>query len=181
MKKVVVFMADGMEECECLIAVDLLKRAGIKVITASVMGREAVVSTHDIMIAADCLADDLEFANVDAVVLPGGLPGADYLRDNAIVEQTCKDFAKAGKIVAAICAAPRNLASFGLLDGKSATIYPGMEGDLVGAKPTGEAVVTAGNIITGRALGSAIPFALEIIKQLVDAKTAEKVAQSIVY
>lgn len=180
MKKVIVFMADGTEECECLITVDLLKRAGISVLTASVMGRNMVTSSHGIRIEADCLAEDVDYNSYDAVVMPGGLPGADHLRENAIVRDACVSFAGAGKAVAAICAAPRNLAAFGLLDGKKATVYPGFEKDMRGAVVTNTAVAVDGNIITGRALGAAMPFALEIIKFLLGNEAAEQVADKIV-
>ncbi len=109
MKKVLLFLADGFEECEGLIVVDILRRAGISVTTASIMGREQVVSSHQIKIAADVLAEQVDPAQFDAVVLPGGIPGTPNLKACPLVTDTCRSFFKSGKLVAAICAAPRHL------------------------------------------------------------------------
>ena len=106
MKKVLLFLADGFEECEGLIVVDILRRAGISVTTASIMGREQVVSSHQIKIAADVLAEQVDPAQFDAVVLPGGIPGTPNLKACPLVTDTCRSFFKSGKLVAAICAAP---------------------------------------------------------------------------
>ena len=134
MKKVLLFLADGFEECEGLIVVDILRRAGISVTTASIMGREQVVSSHQIKIAADVLAEQVDPAQFDAVVLPGGIPGTPNLKACPLVTDTCRSFFKSGKLVAAICAAPSILGALGLLQGKRATVYPGMEDTLAGAE-----------------------------------------------
>ena len=115
MSKAVVFFADGTEECEALLVIDLLRRAKVEVTVASAMGRKELVSSHKIHLTADALAEDVDYSDVDLVVLPGGIPGTPNLAANKTVTETCKAFAAAGKKVAAICAAPSVLASLGLL------------------------------------------------------------------
>ena len=182
MKKVLLFLADGFEECEGLIVVDILRRAGIAVTTASVMGREQVVSSHQVKITADALAEHVEPVQFDAVVLPGGIPRTPNLKACPLVTETCRNFYEAGKLVAAICAAPSILGALGLLQGKRATVYPGMEDTLTGAEPTPGEVVTDGNLITSRSMGTAIPFALTIAAYLSeDPAVAEQLADSICY
>ena len=182
MKKVLVFLADGFEECEGLLVVDILRRAGMEVTTASVMGRRQVTSTHNIVLFADVLAEDADILSYDAVVLPGGIPGTPNLAACSVVTDACVQFAEQGKIVAAICAAPSILGSLGLLRGKRATVYPGMEKTLAGATPVrDEEVVVDGNLITSRSMGTASPFALTIAAQLTDLQSAKALAESICY
>lgn len=180
MKNVIVFLADGFEECEGLLVVDLLRRAGINVTTASVMGRAEITSSHRIRLLADVPAENADYASADMIVLPGGMPGTNHLYDSQIVCDMCRKFADE-KSVAAICAAPSVLGRLGLLKGKKATCYPGFEEYLDGAEYTGEAVETDGNIITGQALGAAIPFALEIIAYLISESAACDIADKICY
>ena len=181
-KGVLLFLADGFEECEGLIVVDILRRAGISVTTASIMGREQVVSSHQIKIAADVLAEQVDPAQFDAVVLPGGIPGTPNLKACPLVTDTCRSFFKSGKLVAAICAAPSILGALGLLQGKRATVYPGMEDTLAGAEHAPGEVVVDGNLITSRSMGTAIPFALTIAAYLLeDPAAAEQLADSICY
>ena len=184
MKTVVVFLADGFEECEGLLVVDLLRRAGVNVITASIMGKRDIISSHNVALRADALAEEVDFEAADMIMLPGGLPGTTYLGESQIVREKCLEFAApaaAGKYVAAICAAPSVLAELGLLEGKPATCHPNFEGKMCGAVVTHESVTVAGNIITGRGLGAGIPFALKLIEILVDKEAAEKVAGSICF
>ena len=182
MKIVLLFLADGFEECEGLIVVDILRRAGISVTTASIMGREQVVSSHQIKIAADVLAEQVDPAQFDAVVLPGGIPGTPNLKACPLVTDACRSFFKSGKLVAAICAAPSILGALGLLQGKRATVYPGMEDTLAGAEHAPGEVVVDGNLITSRSMGTAIPFALTIAAYLLeDPAAAEHLADSICY
>ena len=175
MSKAVVFFADGTEECEALLVVDLLRRAKVEVIVASAMGRRELVSSHKIHLTADALAD------VDMVVLPGGIPGTPNLAANKTVTETCAAFAKAGKKVAAICAAPSILASLGLLEGRNATAHAGFQDQLAGAIVHDEEVVVDGNITTSYGLGGAIPFALELVRQLAGQAEAERIRNAIAY
>ena len=178
MKTAVVFLADGFEECEGLLVVDLLRRAGIHVITASVMGRKEILSSHQVTLLADACAEEVDFRNADVVVLPGGMPGTTHLGENSIVRKQCTAFA-ADKYVAAICAAPSVLAGLGLLVGKHATCHPAVEEKLSGAIVTGEPVTVDGNIITGQGLGAGIPFALKLVEILTGKETADRIAAAI--
>ena len=180
MSKAVVFFADGTEECEALLVIDLLRRAKVEVTVASAMGRKEVVSSHKIHLTADALAEDVDYSDVDLVVLPGGIPGTPNLAENKTVTDTCVSFAKAGKKVAAICAAPSVLASLGLLEGRNATAHAGFQDKLAGAIVHDEEVVVDGNLTTSYGLGGAIPFALELAAQLTGRANAEAVAKHFV-
>ena len=162
MSKAVIFFAPGLEECEGLLCVDLLRRSGVEVTIAAVGGEKIVKSARSISVVADALAEELDYATVRKV---------------------CTEFAAAGKVVAAICAAPSVLAAFGILQGKKATVYPGMEDKLTaaGAEYTGLPITLDGNIITGEALGAAIPFALALASRLAGQQASNAVKQGIVY
>ena len=181
MSKAVVFFADGTEECEALLVVDLLRRAKVEVIVASAMGRRELVSSHNIHLTADALAEEVDYSDVDMVVLPGGIPGTPNLAANKTVTDTCVSFAKNGKKVAAICAAPTVLAELGLLEGRRATCYPGMEPEMRGAVMQNAGVVRDGNFITGRAAGSAFAFGLALVEALCGAETAARIAAQVVW
>lgn len=181
MSKAVVFFADGTEECEALLVIDLLRRADVEVTVASAMGRREIVSSHQIRITTDALAEEVDYSAVDLVVLPGGIPGTPNLAANPTVTQTCTAFVQAGKKVAAICAAPSILADLGLLQGRSATAYPTYQQKLTGATPLDQEVVVDGCITTSYGLGGAIPFGLELVRQLAGEAEAERIRQAIVY
>ena len=172
MSKAVVFFADGTEECEALLVVDLLRRAKVEVIVASAMGRRELVSSHNIHLTADALAEEVDYSDVDMVVLPGGIPGTPNLAANKTVTDTCTAFARVGRKVAAICAAPSILASLGLLEGRNATAHAGFQDKLAGA------VVS---ITTSYGLGGAIPFALELVRQLAGPAEADRIQNAIAY
>jgi len=141
MSKVCVFLANGLEECEGLITVDLLRRAGVDVTTASIHETKKILSSHRIKLKADALADELDMEVFDMIVLPGGLVGTNNLKESETVAKVCREFAaREDKMVAAICAAPSVLGELGLLEGRRATCYPGFEPALVGAEATGEDV-----------------------------------------
>ena len=178
MSKVLVLLAEGFEECEALLVVDLLRRAGIDVETVSVGDDINVKSSHSVTIRADCYAEDADFNAADMIVLPGGMPGTTNLATSPIVIQQCCLFS-AQKKLAAICAAPSVLGSLGILEGKKAIAYPGFEKKLKGAKIIDKNVVTDGNITTARALGSGIPFALELIRALEGDEASKNVAEQI--
>lgn len=180
MSKTVVFMADGMEECEALLVVDILRRAGGEVVTASINGSKYVLSSHSVKFETDSLAEELDYSDVDLVVLPGGVTGTRNLRDCPLVREKCVEFASEKK-VAAICAAPTVLASLGILQGKNATVHPSCEGEMEGALLTHTPVAVDGNITTGNGLGAGIAFALELASQLEGSEKAAKVAAGIVY
>lgn len=179
-KNVIVFLADGFEEIEALTVVDLLRRAGMEVKTASVMESRGVVGSHDVFVRADVMAVDADYASADLVVLPGGSIGTQNLGKSDIVKEQAKAFAS-DKHVAAICAAPTVLAGLGILEGKKAVCYPGMENMMEGAVMQDAPSVADGNIITGRSAGGAIPFVLEIIRQLLGEEAMKNIKEEIVF
>lgn len=181
MSEVSVFLADGFEEIEGLTAVDLLRRAGIQVETVSIMEKKKVVGSHQIVVKADKKFDKADFTQTEMLVLPGGLKGTQNLKEHGGLRKLLLDFDAKGKYLAAICAAPTILGGLGLLKGKKAISYPGMEDGLIGAEVVKEAAVVDGTIITGRGMGASVEFALKLIEALRDRETAEQIAQQIVY
>ena len=177
MSKAVVFFAEGTEECEALLVVDLLRRAKVEVTVASASGSREIVSSHKVHITADALAEEVDYSDVDMVVLPG----TPNLAANKTVTDTCVSFAKSGKKVAAICAAPSVLASLGLLEGRKATAHAGFQDKLAGAEVLDTEVVVDGNITTSYGLGGAIPFALELVRQLAGQAEADRIQNAIAY
>lgn len=181
MKKVGVFLAEGFEEIEGLTVVDLLRRAGVEVTTISIMGKKEIYGSHKIGVLADALYEEVDFEQLDGVVLPGGMPGTTNLGKHSGVNDTIKAFAENGKLVAAICAAPSVLGQAGILKGKKAACYPGFEDKLTGAEVVYEEVAAAGNVITSRGMGTAIPFALKLTAYFVNEQKAEELAEAIIY
>ena len=180
MSKAVVFFADGTEECEALLVIDLLRRAKVEVTVASAMGRKELVSSHKIHLTADALAEDVDYSDVDLVVLPGGIPGTPNLAANKTVTETCKAFAAAGKKVAAICAAPSVLGENGLLHGRKYTCYPGFENDeKYHGTYTAAPLQQDGKIITANGAGNAMTFALYLLAALQGEEKALEVGRSI--
>lgn len=181
MSKLGIFMADGCEEIEGLTVVDLVRRAGIEIEMISVSGEKSVTGSHKIAFQTDVSKADADFASYDGIVLPGGMPGTTHLMEDETVNRVIKEFAQDGKLVAAICAAPSVLGNAGLLEGKTATCYPGVEGKLTGANFVTNSVAKDGNIITSRGLGTAIDFAAEIVAYLNGKIVADKLKTSIIY
>ena len=171
MKKVAVLLAEGFETIEALTTVDILRRAGIICNTFSIKELE-VTTSHNITIKADKILSD-EVYDYDAVVLPGGMPGAVNLRDDERVINLLKEFNSKNKIIAAICAGPISLGKAGISEGKNVTCYPGFEEQLGNCNYQKELVVIDRNIITGRGPAAAIPFAFEILKQIAPEKVDE--------
>lgn len=181
MEKVVVFLADGFEEVEGLTVVDLLRRAGAVVETVSVMGKLQIDGAHGIQVEADELFEKAFFDDAELLVLPGGMPGTLHLKEHkGLADLLCK-FNEKGKRIAAICAAPTVFGALGLLKEKAACCYPGMEEQLNCKEAKFCSFVTDGNITTSRGVGTAIPFALELIRQLFGNEKASEIAESIVY
>ena len=181
MSKIGIFMADGCEEIEGLTVVDIVRRAGIDITTISISDKKEVAGAHGITFLADAKKDEVDFSTLDGIVLPGGMPGTTNLGADETVDKVIREFAAGGKLVAAICAAPSVLGQAGLLNGKHATSYPGFEPKLTGAVTSKDPVVQDGNVITSRGMGTAIAFALEIVSYFTDKKTADKLAESIIY
>ncbi len=180
MSKVNIFFATGYEEVEALTVVDLLRRAGIETDMISVTGDLNVTSSHNVTVKMDRLFEQAD-ENADMLVLPGGMPGTTNLAQHKGLADMINRFNEAGKYIAAICAAPTVYGKMGLLAGKNATCYPGMESDLRGANKLTDKVVIDGNVITSRGLGTAIDFGLALVALLKGIGTAEELASKIVY
>ena len=182
MKKVGIFMANGCEEIEGLAVVDLVRRTGeIDITTISISDTKQVEGAHKITFMADALASEVNFDELEGIILPGGMPGTRNLGADETVNTVIKKFASEGKLVAAICAAPSVLGVAGLLEGRHATCYPGFEDQLIGAEVLEDAVVIDGHIITSRGMGTAIDFGLAIIWHLLDDEMMEKIKRGIMY
>ena len=181
MKKTAILFANGYEEVEALTVVDLLRRAKIGCEILSVDDSGQVTGSHGISIGADRNFSGTDFSQYDGVILPGGMPGTTNLAADERVLALLRSFAAAGKLTAAICAAPTVLAKAGLLEGKKAVCYPGVEEQLTGAKVSFDPVAVDGTVITSRGLGTAIPFALSIVQYFEGRERAEALASSVVY
>ena len=181
MKKMGIFMADGCEEIEALTVVDILRRADIEIDMISITGKLQVTGSHGITFTCDRLTSEVDFAAYDGLVLPGGMPGTTSLGAHKTVVEQIKSFAKEGKLVSAICAAPSVLGDNDILQGKKATCHPGFEDRMAGADVVTEPVAADGNVITSRGMGTAIPFALEIVKYLGEAAKADEIREAIVF
>ena len=180
-KKVYIFLADGFEDIEGLTVVDLLRRAGVDIRTVSIKNTKEVQTAHGICLLTDEVFGEVDFSDADMLVLPGGMPGTLHLGDCEGLKGFLMKAAEENGRIAAICAAPTVLGKLGLLNGRKAICYPGMEDGLTGAEVTVEPVVTDGNITTSRGLGTAIPFALRLIEELSGKETADRIAESVVY
>ena len=192
-KSVILFLAEGFEEVEAITPIDYLRRVGIDVTTASISGNKTVKSARGINILSDVLLENLANEGKlnpeywDAVVIPGGLPGADNIASSILACNFIKEMAKEDRMVCAICAAPaRVLSPLGLLEGKEFTCYPGEEEKVFSAgskSPSAiwkeERVVKDGNLITSRGAGTAGVFAMEIIASLLDKEKAEELSAKI--
>ncbi len=182
MAKVYVFLANGFEDVEALIPVDVLRRGGVDVVTVSVVkGSKVVETSHRVRIEADKLFDDCDFSDADLLMLPGGMPGASNLNDHEGVRKALLQQHAAGKKVAAICAAPLVLGGLGILRGKRATCYPGFEQTLEGATYTAELCTVDGTVTTGEGPAAAFPFAYALLSQLKDEETARQIAVGMRY
>ncbi len=181
MSKLLLLLAEGFEEVEALTTADLLRRAGLDCDLCALGASLHVCGSHRILVTADLLFQQVDPEDYDGIILPGGMPGTRHLAAEEGVRRLLRKYCSEGKLTAAICAAPTVLAEAGLLNGKKAVCYPGMEEQLSGAEVLTSQSVTDGSIITGRGLGAAIPFALEIVRYYMGAETALKLAQQIVY
>ena len=182
---VYVFLADGFEEVEALAPVDLLRRAGVEVETVSIVeNRRAVTGARGVSVMANITISEVNYDRAEIIVLPGGMPGTTNLAACDELMKKVDEFATSGdksKRVAAICAAPaRILGARGLLKGKKATCYPGMEGEMAEAIAVTDPVVTDGNITTSRGMGTAMNFGIELVKHLCGEDKANEIAKSVV-
>lgn len=177
---VYIFLATGFEEIEAITPIDLLRRAEIEVTSVGVTGKN-VTGSHGIEVVADIEIDEFEPENLDMIILPGGNPGYINLEKNKVVTDLIEYCVQNKKYVAAICAAPSILGRLGVLEGKVATVYPGMEDELKGADVTKNEVAVDDNIITSRGAGTAIAFSGALIAALKGEKKAKEILDAIVY
>jgi len=169
MKNVLIPLADGFEEIEAATCIDVLRRAGLSVVTAGIPGT-IVKGSRGLKIMTDRKLEDVNINQFDVLVLVGGDPGFRNLGRSQKVLRAVREFSAGNKLIAAICAAPSILARAGILENKTATIYPGMEREL--SRPRGGRVVADGNVITSQAPGTAMEFALKIVENLLGAEKA---------
>lgn len=177
---VYIFLAEGFEESEAVLPRDILKRGGVNVKTVGVTGA-AVQSAYGLKLRADILASEADFKDLEAIILPGGMPGTENLAGSEAVSGFIDYCFEKGVLIAAICAAPSILGKKGLLSGKKATCYPGFEKYLTGAEICGSAVVRDGNIITSKGPGTAMDFGFEILKYLKGETTSESVKKGMLF
>jgi 4-methyl-5(b-hydroxyethyl)-thiazole monophosphate biosynthesis len=176
MARVLIPLANGCEELEAVTVIDLLRRAGIEVVTAGLTDGP-VTASRGVVLIPDRSLDQVLDDDFDMIVLPGGLPGADYLDADPRVHALLQRMAEQERYTAAICAAPKVLLNAGLLDGRRATAYPGVIDGLMteNSQLLAEAVVTDGKVVTSRGPGTAMDFALTLIERLLGADKREEV------
>ena len=178
-KKVLVLFADGFEDVEAVTPVDYLRRAGAEVVVAGVGGLQ-VTGSRGMAIRADAEVADLASTDWDAVVVPGGMPGAANIAASADCGALLKRAAASGRLIAAICAAPAVvLFPLGILAGRRFTCYPGMEKDVSGARWSDDRVVADGNVVTSRAAGTAGEWSLAIAAKLFGEDAAAKIGKAV--
>lgn len=176
--KIAILLANGFEEIEALMPLDVLRRAGVTVDTVGI-GSKTVIGAHNIPVIADLTDSEADAESYDGVVFPGGMPGAVNLDEAVFTDKIITAVNGKGGLLAAICAAPLVLGRRGLLDGKKATCYPGFEGELKGAFVSPLGVVTDGNIVTAKGMGVALEFAKELTTLLVSEEESRKIAKAI--
>lgn len=190
MANVLIPIAEGCEELEAVTIIDLLRRADIQVTTASLGGLqesgsqvEPVTASGGVVLIPDTTLDEAMTHNFDMLVLPGGLPGSDHLDNDPRIHSLLKKMAGEDKFTAAICAAPKVLASAKLLEGKSATSYPGVidKMNLGNTQVTQDSVVHDGKVITSRGPGTAMDFALTLIEILSGKEKRDEVAAGLLW
>ena len=175
-----VFLANGFEECEALAPIDILRRAGFELKTVGVNGKIAVGS-HNIPVTCDITIDEAEFNNLEAIILPGGMPGTINLENNSKVQKFIDYSVDNGLLIGAICAAPSILGHKNLLSGKKATCFPGFEKDLFGADVLDTFVVCDGNIITAKGAGAAFQFGFELLSYLKNDEAANDLKKQMMF
>ena len=177
MAKILIPLAQGFEEIEAVTNIDVLRRAGLDVLTAGI-GSRKIEGDHGIKVEADTEISEVAADELSAVVLPGGMPGAANLRDSGRLLKIIRDINEKGGLCAAVCAAPMVLDAAGILTDKNATSYPGFEEEMPSCNYQEERVVIDGNIITGRGPGVAMEFAMAVVEYLLDAKERAQLEES---
>ncbi len=175
-KKILVPVANGIEELEAVTLIDVLRRAGTKVIVASV-SEKLITASKNTRLQADVLITDCFDTTFDLIVLPGGLPGAEHLRNCVELTKMLKEQATSGRLYAAICASPAVVLKYhNLLDNKKATCYPSLLLELGESAVSDQSVVVDGNCITSQGPATALEFALKLVELLFSLEKATEVA-----
>lgn len=180
MIKIAVPLAEGFEEIEAVSIIDILRRAEISVTVVSVTGELEVTGSHNITISADQLFEEVNFAEYNMIVLPGGIPGALNLKKHIGLQNQILDFHKNRKFLGAICAAPLVFGNLGILKNVTATCYPGFEDQLLGAEVTTNNVELSDKIVTGKGAGVAMEFALKIVEMFKGKVLAVELAEKMI-
>ncbi len=175
-----VFFAEGFEEIEAVTVVDVLRRAGVKIVMVSMTGNREVRGAHQIPVITDELFEFVDHQGADILILPGGMPGTRNLAASTKLGELLKKYNAEGKWVTAICAAPSILGGLGILKGKNATCYPGFEPQLEGATISHAPVVLDGNVITSRGAGTALDFALKLVEVSVGIEKAKNLREGMI-
>ncbi len=181
MKSICIFLAEGFEESEALLPLDILRRGGMDVKTVSVTGDKVVTSSHHVPVVADVLFEEIKEDDVEMIVLPGGLPGSTNLDAHVGLDKLIKSFAAQSKSLAAICAAPLVYGKRGLLKGKKATCYPGFDKFLEGAEYTGNLVEVADNFILGKGPVAAAPFGFAILEKYAGVEKVNEIKKGMLF
>ncbi len=180
-KNALVPIADGTEEMEAVCTIDVLRRAGVSVTVASVANLQ-VTASRGTKLVADCLINECCKTIYDIIVLPGGMPGAEHLRDSESLVKMLKQQQKEGRLYAAICASPAVvLQHHGLIGPKKATCYPSFRDKLANPAPLEQSVVVDGTCITSCGPGTAMDFALKLVEILFDKKKAGEISAQMLY
>lgn len=177
-KMVYLFLADGFEIVEAMAPLDMLRRAGAHVQTVGLFGKK-VRCSKNVEVTADIGMDEVNMDDCEMIILPGGLPGAEHLRDSEEIGEIIDTAERNGCFIAAICAAPMVIGRRGVLRGKRATCFPGYEDELLGAECTGEGVVRDGRVITAKGAGRSIEFGLALVDALYGKAIADVIKSKI--
>lgn len=181
MKQIAIFFAKGYEEIEALAVVDICRRCGLQIDMVSVTEDRTVMGAHDIMVGMDKTFAEVDFADYDMLILPGGSEGTKGLEAHQGLMEQVDAFYAAGKYIAAICAAPSIFGHRGILKGRRACSYPSFESHLEGAQVTQGPVEISDNVITSRGMGTSIPFGLAIVEVFCGREKAQELGHTIVF
>lgn len=177
---VFMLLGTGFEETEAITPLDLLRRAGVNILTVGIDGK-VITGSHKIRVEADITLDEMDLTDMEMIIIPGGMGGVASLRACPAALEALKFAWENRKYVAAICAGPTVLADLGITDGLKATCYPGQERNMGSAVvDSSAAFVVSGNLITGASAGCAVPFGLALVEALKGRETAEKIKDQIV-
>lgn len=174
------FLADGFEEIEALSPLDILRRANIDIKTVGINKKE-IIGAHNIPVRADIINSELDFYDIEGIILPGGMPGTVNLEADTQVQKALERCYNNNLLIAAICAAPSILGHKGYLKGKNAICFPGFENDLIDAKISEHSVVKDGNIITAKGAGVALEFGYEILSYIKNEAASTELKNTMCY